>query len=211
MKIIALSDTHTKHRAINVPDGDVLIFAGDFMGSGYKYKEVKDFGMWFSDQPHKYKILIAGNHDRLLQSDKKYCLSKFSKDILYLEDSGCEIDGVKFWGSPYTPYFCDWAFDYQLRNGFMHWDKIPVDTDVLITHGPPYGCLDQMIPGATERLGCIELKNIIDKIAPQVHIFGHIHGSYGHTKNIVSNFYNSSICNEKYEPVNAPHVIDVTK
>src|ERR1700722_2905947 len=146
MKIVALSDTHAEHREVTVPDGDVLIFAGDFMTCGRRYAEVQSFGKWFSEQPHKHKILVAGNHDRLMQRDLKLCLSEF-KDVHYLQDSNVVIDGIKFYGSPWQPWFYDWAFNVNRGPDIKkYWDKIQSNTDVLITHGPPYGILDQSIP-----------------------------------------------------------------
>ncbi|HXC04749.1 MAG TPA: metallophosphatase domain-containing protein [Bacteroidia bacterium] len=221
MKIVALSDTHGQHRDVTVPDGDVLMFAGDLMGSGYKHSEVKDFAEWFSNQPHKYKILVAGNHDRMFETNLDYCLSKFS-NVVYLQDSGTEINGVKFWGSPWQPWFYNWAFNVPRGPEIAkYWAKIPGDTDVLITHGPPYGILDQAIPDEvrgewssdiivhpSEHLGCEELGKQFGRIMPKVHIFGHIHGSYG-TYNDGIRFYNVSICDEQYNPVNPVTVIEV--
>src|SRR5271163_4573614 len=104
MKIVAFSDTHTFPRDVKVPDGDVLVFAGDFMGSGYKHHEVKDFGEWFSSVGNfKYRILVAGNHDRMVESNRLYCLEKFSKDVIYLENQEVILDGIQFYGSPVQP------------------------------------------------------------------------------------------------------------
>jgi Icc-related predicted phosphoesterase len=217
MKLAAFSDTHAHHRTVKVPDADVVIFAGDFMTSGYRHSEVKDFGEWFSNLPHKYKILVAGNHDRMVESDKSYCLSKFSSDVIYLEDSEIVINGVKFWGSPYQPWFYNWAFNVHRGDPIKeHWYKIPADTDVLITHGPPWGILDQSYPyssSPSEHVGCEELGKQFSRINPKVHIFGHIHGSYGNTKCFAhrdyTDFYNVAICDEQYRPVNKPVIIEV--
>lgn len=231
MRLVALSDTHTYHREVTVPDGDVLIFGGDLMSSGYKHSEVKDFADWWNNLPHKYKLLVAGNHDRMFETNLEYCLSKFTGTI-YLQDSGIEINGVKFWGSPYQPWFYDWAFNVSRGEVIKkHWDLIPSDTDVLITHGPPYGVLDQARPNGmdstwgskiilppTEHCGCEELGKAVYRIKPKVHIFGHIHGSYGsqgsYPKELMipksdTRYFNASICNEQYNPANEPHVIDL--
>jgi Icc-related predicted phosphoesterase len=218
MKLAAFSDTHAHHRTVKVPDADVVIFAGDFMTSGYRHSEVKDFGEWFSSLPHKHKILVVGNHDRMFESDAAYCLSKFSSDIIYLEDSEIVINGVKFWGSPYQPWFYNWAFNVHRGDPIKeHWDTISADTDVLITHGPPWGILDMMDPNGSwkgyEHLGCEELwKTIHDRLSAKVHIFGHIHGGYGHDSKSYSkmiDFYNVAICDEQYRPVNKPFIIEV--
>ena len=221
LKIIALSDTHTFHRKVTVPDGDVLVYAGDLMGSGYRHDEVKDFAKWWNNLPHANKILVAGNHDRMFQGNLDYCLDKFS-GTTYLQDSEVVIDGVKFYGSPWQPEFYNWAFNVPRGTEIKkYWDKIPDDVDCLITHGPPYGILDQIISDnhiwrsdilvhPTEHLGCEELdKQVAERIKPKVHIFGHIHGGYGYYKNKVTRFYNVSICDERYFPVNPVTVIEV--
>lgn len=233
MRLVALSDTHNEHSSVQVPDGDVLIFSGDFMTCGYKNNEVISFASWINSKPHKHKIIVAGNHDRLMESYQSQCLSYFSKDVIYLKDSGIVIDGVNFWGSPYQPWFYDWSFNVHRGAPIRkHWDKIPDNTDVLITHGPPYGVLDQMRPEVetwkskllippTEHLGCEELALAVNRVKPKIHIFGHIHGSYGKQgytdkeaeslmmPKVSTISYNVSICNEQYHPVNEPFVIDL--
>ena len=229
MKIVALSDTHTQHRQIKeVPNGDVLIFAGDLMNCGTDEIDIVSFANWFMNQPHKYKILVAGNHDRLFEKYEGFCVDFFtqyySKNFHYLHDSGITIEGVKFWGSPYQPEFCNWAFNVERGEAIrLHWNKIPNNTDVLITHGPAYGVLDQMnTPGSkyfTEgHLGCKDLLEAVERTKPKVHIFGHIHGGYGSYKSdesvglfLPTDSYNASICNEAYKPVNEPHVIELNK
>jgi len=212
MRIIAISDTHTQHRNLKkLPIGDVLIHAGDFMGSGYRHQEVKDFADWFSSQSSKHKILVAGNHDRMLEADEKWCLSKFSPDVIYLKDSGVTIDSVKFWGSPYQPEFREWAFNVSRGYLHKHWDLIPSDIDVLITHGPSYGVLDKMYEDSKEHLGCPELPERISKlnIKSLTHIFGHIHGGSGHILNGNVDSYNVAQCDEQYIIHNRPAVIDL--
>lgn len=224
LTLVAFSDTHGHHKNLVLPDGDVLIFAGDLMTCGRRMSEIKSFGEWFSRQTHKYKILVAGNHDRYFEHSIGLSLSQFSKDVVYLQDASWVINGFKFWGSPYQPEFCNWAFNVPRGTPIKeHWDRISSDTDVLITHGPPYGILDQMNPqwstgkSYSEHLGCEELRKTVDSISPKVHIFGHIHGSYGHDKSLdcyspkITNFYNVSICNEDYNPCNSPTVINIEK
>lgn len=226
MKIVAFSDTHTYHRQVAVPDGDVLVFAGDLMGSGYKHTEVKDFAEWFGGLPHRNKIVVAGNHDRLFETNPTWALQQFSRpsigSFVYLRDSSVTIEGVKFYGSPVQPWFLDWAFNVPRGAAIReYWDRIPHDTDVLITHGPPYGVLDQMVPTGemlyktnrillpTEHLGCEELAKVVEIVKPKVHIFGHIHGGAGTTIKDGVAFHNVAVCNESYRPVNDPHVIEI--
>lgn len=218
MKIVCISDTHTKHRQIEIPDGDVLVFAGDLMSSGYSAKEVVDFSVWLSELPHKHKVIIAGNHDRLAELNPQPFRDELKEVAIYLEDSGTEIDGIKFWGSPYTPEFGTWAFNAP-RDGSIkkHWDKIPMDTDVLITHGPPYGILDKTggllykSPGVWEdmSLGCHYLAERVKEIKPVLHIFGHIHGGYGQEIANETLHINASVLSEGYQLKNEPYVIDI--
>ena len=229
IKIVALSDTHSYHHKVDVPAGDVLVFAGDLMTCGRKFHEVMSFASWFMKHPHPHKVLVAGNHDRLFQSQKAACINEFkirpNGDFHYLEDSGCVIRGWNFWGSPYTPWFYNWAFDYYRGDGVKHWNKIPSDTDILVTHGPPLGFGDQAIPYATniggimqpptEHVGCGELLNAVRLVKPAAHFFGHIHGGHGvhfdfkdqYNLNIDTAFHNVSICNEDYDPVNPAHTL----
>ncbi len=182
MKLVFISDTHNLHRHYGLqpwgllPDGDVLIHCGDVTTYGTG-EEVQQFLYWVSNQPHKHKIWIAGNHDRCLDFDSQYLGRLNPNGIVYLQESGIEINGVKFWGSPYTPDHCDFAF--QLHNQEEErWAKIPTDTDVLITHGPPFGILD--VGHDLPHAGCDRLLNhVLDRVRPKVHAFGHIHEGYG--------------------------------
>ena len=118
MKLHIISDTHTKHRELNLPGGETLIHAGDFMSSGHSVREFEEFLQWMNGQDYTHKILIAGNHDRILEIEPelaKSILDGFPK-ITYLQDEGCTIDGINFYGSPWTPAFCGWAF--QLHNDY---------------------------------------------------------------------------------------------
>jgi hypothetical protein len=130
--------------------------------------------------------------------------------ITYLQDSGIEIDGLKFWGSPWQPWFCDWAFNLPRMGPDLRevWNKIPLGTDVLITHGPPHGVLDQVHGG--DHLGCEELKNRLVSVKPQVHIFGHIHDSYGVAQSKTTTYVNPSSCDEQYRMRNQPIVLELS-
>lgn len=172
MKIVALSDTHV------VPRCDLLIHAGDFSGRG-RVEDTVDFLQWFERQPAKHRVLIAGNHDLFAEAHA----AEFSRmlrayEIAHLHDSGIEIDGLKIWGSPYTPKFFDWAFMRERGEAIRaHWDLIPEDTDILITHGPPLGRGDRNDKG--EFCGCADLLKRVEVVKPRLHIFGHIHEGRG--------------------------------
>jgi predicted phosphohydrolase len=210
MRLVFISDTHT-HRGLALPAGDVLVHAGDSTSTG-TLPEVAAFLEWFSAQPHPHKIFIAGNHDWLFAREKGLAgmLIAEHPGIRYLQDAGCEIDGVRFWGSPWQPAFCDWAFNLPRRGDALReaWGRIPPGTDVLITHGPPHGILDRVRGG--EPLGCEELRARVEVVKPRIHAFGHIHDAYGVALAGTRVFVNASTCDEAYRPVNRPIVVDVT-
>lgn len=209
MRIVCISDTHlmhTKYR-FDVPDGDVLIHAGDATFQG-RSEEIRAFSTWFGRLPHKRKIFVAGNHDLGFQFAREEAISLLPKKCHYLEDSGVEIDGVKFWGSPWQPEFFNWAFNLPRGQELKkHWDLIPADTNVLITHSPPFGIGDWVERG--EHVGCMDMLDAIRRVQPAVHVCGHIHGGYGRHRIQNMEFINASICNEAYQPVNAPFVVDL--
>lgn len=201
MKIVCISDTHTFHRDLDVPDGDVLIHSGDvsFNGEPYAYK---DFDKWLGELPHKKKIIIAGNHD--------FNFYEFPwLNGIPLNNSGIRFDGVSFYGSPITPTFSDWAFMADPGDPIKeYWDKIPKNTDVLIVHGPPLGILDET--DRHQNVGCYDLLQAVKKIKPKLNVFGHIHQSYGKFEADGTIFVNASSCNEQYDPVNAPIVVEIS-
>jgi len=210
-QLVLISDTHGLHDQVKVPEGDILIHAGDFMNGGRDLYEVTRFARWWNRHPHPHKILIGGNHDRYLEKDKTEVLSYFENTI-YLEDSGCSLLGLNFWGSPYTPAFMQWSFmRHRGEDIKKHWDKIPNDTDILVTHGPPWGILDQVDPyNNSEYLGCQDLSRKYNEIfEPKLHLFGHIHGSYGQSKIGNTIFVNASQVDEQYRVVNKPVVIEL--
>jgi len=210
MRLVFVSDTHT-HRNINLPEGDVLVHAGDATSTG-TLPQVSPFLEWFSSQPHRHKIFIAGNHDWLFhrEPDLAAMLLAEHPDLVYLQDSGVEIDGIRFWGSPWQPAFCDWAFNLPRKGPRIReaWNRIPLGTDVLITHGPPHGALDQV--QGREHLGCEELKLRRAVVKPRVHVFGHIHDSYGVAFAGSRILLNVSVCDEDYRPVNRPIVVEIS-
>ena len=208
MRIVCLSDTHNFHEQIEVPDGDILIHAGDATSQGTQF-EVENFLKWFAELPHKYKIFVAGNHDWLYERDNRLArLLTANYGIKYLQDSDTIIENVKIYGSPWQPRFFNWAFN--LNRGAeiaQKWKLIPNDTDILITHGPPFGILDQTPAG--DFAGCGELRKKVEEIRPKLHIFGHIHQGYGKKKASGIQFINASNCDESYDPVNPPITFEV--
>lgn len=175
-RIVAIADTHGEHAELKLPDGDILIHAGDMTPRG-TLKQLESVANWLRAQPHRHKLLIAGNHDFAMQRDAQNARALFH-GLTYLEDSEVTCEGLRIWGSPWQPWFHDWAFN--LRRGAdidAKWKLIPEGVDVLITHGPPAGYGDKVWSG--ERVGCEDLTRHLDRVKPKVHFFGHIHEDRG--------------------------------
>lgn len=205
MRIVLISDTHSMHDKVSVPGGDVLVHAGDLSMMGQK-TEYESVAKWINALPHKHKIVIAGNHDFAIYK----FISRLAPSVHYLENFGIAIDGIKFWGSPITPRFGSWAYGVERGKDIAEYrSEIPNDTDVLITHGPPMGILDQAIPQHSENLGCADLLQRVKKIRPRIHVFGHIHGGYGSRVIDGTYFCNASVVNEAYRAVNSPIVAEI--
>lgn len=210
MKLVCISDTHSLHRRIpNVPDGDILIHAGDCLGAG-TLDNVLDLNDWLGSLPHEHKIVIAGNHDWIFQEAPALAREALT-NATYLEDSGVEIDGLSFWGSPWTPTFMEWAFMRDRGQPiYEKWELIPDKTDVLITHGPPKNVGDEVSLGFRSfNAGCIDLLHRIDQLSLKAHVFGHIHEGYGEYKRGTARLINASTCTERYEPTNTPIVLEI--
>ena len=209
-KIVCLSDTHNCNEQIIVPDGDILIHAGDATIRG-SIPEIEAFNDWFANLPHKIKIFVAGNHDWLFETNNSYARKMLDDSIIYLQDSFVNIEGLKIYGAPWQPRFFDWAFNLMRGAELAEkWKLIPLDTDILITHGPPHGILDE-VPRKywIENTGCEELRKKVEEIHPKAHIFGHIHCGYGQTEQFGVKFINASNCDEEYNPTNAPIVFEI--
>tara|TARA_R100001369_G_scaffold92902_1_gene141183 strand:+ start:102 stop:728 length:627 start_codon:yes stop_codon:yes gene_type:complete len=205
MKIICISDTHNKHEGLILPEADCIIHAGDFTDAGTK-QETHSFLKWYSALPYKYKILIAGNHDFYLENNKENLKAIIPDNVYYLEDSGITIENIKIWGSPYIPGTGNWAFLKERGKAILsHWNKIPLDTNILITHGPPYGILDEL--DDKSQLGCINLKEKVETLKISYHVFGHVHNEYGTVKKKKTLFINSCSLDHRQRILNAPIVI----
>lgn len=210
MKITFISDTHTKHREMtdDLPGGPMIIHCGDVSSRGNIY-EIQDFLDWFSELPYTHKIFIAGNHDFGFQNSQIKSEIKIPKNIYYLEDESVIIEGIKFYGSPWQPWFCNWAFNLPRGGNELKekWVDIPEDTDILIVHAPPKGILDSVSRGG-EHVGCELLRDRILEIKPKIVSFGHIHEAYG--KEIINDitYINASLLDLRYTYTNKPIIID---
>jgi Icc-related predicted phosphoesterase len=216
-RITFISDTHTKHDKVNgfLTGGDILIHAGDLTGRGY-ITEIENFMKWY-DKINNYdtKVFIAGNHDFGFQDDNQKLRGLLTgyKTIDYLEDElmmvGEDYDNmVKIWGTPWQPEFHNWAFNLPRGEKLKEkWDMIPVNTDILITHGPPFGKLDY-VKYPNQNVGCEELMKRVEEIKPKIHVFGHIHEGYGYVFDGNTHFINAAVLNGRYEFRNKPITVD---
>ena len=216
-RITFISDSHTKHDKLNgfLPGGDILIHSGDLTSRGY-ITEIENFMKWY-DKINNYdtKVFIAGNHDFGFQDDNEKVKGLVTgyKTIDYLQDElmmvGEEYEGmVNIWGSPWQPEFYNWAFNLPRGEKIKEkWDMIPVDTDILITHGPPFGKLDY-VPYDSVNVGCEELMKRVEEIKPKIHVFGHIHEGYGYVFDGNTHYINAAVLNGRYEFRNKPITVD---
>lgn len=239
MKIACVSDVHGKI-GFQWPKADVLVLAGDILPNFSYVKRSDCFmqSMWLEEtfcplvqklldkNAYDHVVMIPGNHDRLFQMDEELArkvLKPIRGSFHLLIDEDAVIDGKIFYGSPWTPWFGGdfWAFNFPDHNANFFrarahsrvcWDNIPDDTEVLITHGPPRGILDEVNRGET--VGCPWLKERIDSLDKlKLHVFGHIHESQGMKilghKSGFRTFVNAAVCTLNYKPVNQVQVIEI--
>ena len=193
----------------DMPEGDILVHSGDFTGRlTHQVEDMISLNTWLGTLPYKHKLLVPGNHDKLCEKDPNTARGLLSNGTLLI-DEGITIDGIRFWGHPWTPVFGNWYFMKSPGSHMKKYtDKIPEDTDVLISHGPPRGVLDELDWDKTH-VGCEQLLSRVLDIKPKVHAFGHIHCARGEYKGLHTHFVNSAICDEGYRPVHRPIVVEI--
>lgn len=213
MKICAISDTHSKHRLIDISlipaDTDLLIHAGDITWTG-EYNILADFNAWLEKLSWiEHKVVIAGNHDRSLEKQPGLAQGILTNAI-YLCDSMVDIEGLRIYGSAWTPQFGrNWAFMAERGKDIARFWRClaegQVKPDILLTHGPPHGILDTVYSG--EQAGCEELAKAVAIVKPKLHVFGHIHEGYGRIEKDGTLFVNAATVDEHYRPTNPPQII----
>lgn len=222
MKIGIISDTHGFHYnftdQINNLDVDVLVHAGDATAHGTQ-QELNQFVQWLSSFTHiKHKLFVGGNHDEVIEQTnnnfgKYHVLTAFCKElaVTYIHHRLVEIEGVKFWGSSMSPAFMNWYNMYKREDGEILWKLIPDDTNVLITHTPPFNVLDEVEGWGGGHVGCEALLARVDNELKELklHCFGHIHNSHGSIKINNTTFVNGALLNEQYKPANKPIVVEI--
>ena len=201
VRLVLISDTHLRHP--EVPPGDLLIHAGDLTPRG-TLPEMKRAASWLRGLPHPHKVVIAGNHDFCLEEEPGL-RELFEPDVRYLCDEGAELAGLRLWGSPWTPWFHDWAFNLPRGEALREvWERIPEGLDVLITHGPPAGVLDRTRDGLL--VGCEDLLHAVRAKPPALHVFGHIHEAHGSLVEGPTTYVNAAI---GWSRRGAPVVVDL--
>jgi Icc-related predicted phosphoesterase len=207
MKILHISDTHCFHEQLNDKwnweEIDLIIHSGDESNNiipAINYHESINFFNWFSKINVKHKIFVAGNHSTAI--DKRLITPGdiHSLGIIYLEHSLVDIEGIKIFGSPFTPTFGNWSFMKSRNKLDNMWSKIPEESDILVIHGPPYSVQDLSWnkDGFLEYCGCKSLLNHCNRIKPKIVQTGHIHdgdniNNYGVKINENSYFINSAL------------------
>ena len=198
--MVLMSDTHEQHRKVDVPDGDLLIHAGDFTYFNRSPSAVRDFNQWLHSMPHKYKVVIPGNHES--RPGGPAWREQITGAVVLINE-GIELAGLRIWSSPVTPG--DWgAFgsgtEDELERAYA---RIPDVTDVLITHGPPFGILD-LQSDSDEPQGCRQLLEAVRRVTPRLHVFGHIHPSYGMVCSGGTTFVNAALAGPGYGVTKRP-------
>jgi len=212
-KVVCISDSHTQLRKAKIPSGDILLHAGDITDVG----DIQDIEQ-FTWNLKKYQsvfsaiVVCGGNHDFCFSADKNKRPTE-AEDILkragiiYLQDSFTIQKGLKIYGSPWQPEFCDWNFNLPRGKALADkWAMIPDDTDILLTHSPPYGILDYV---NFSHQGCQDLAYRVKQVKPKLHCYGHLHMNYGIQKEADTIFVNASLCNDENYLVNQPIEVEL--
>ena len=206
MKVVVLSDTHGNFYNIDMPEGDILIVAGDWSAQGGMYACIT-FNKWLNVQPFKHKLYIPGNHE--LGFEQNPSLENLITAGININKKLITIEGINFFGYSYTLPFNNWAFAKNENLQEYYFKTIaPEKVDILVTHGPPYGILD----GGYEEnnLGSKALLEYVKEIEPKLHVFGHIHEGYGINKTAMPNttFANVSLV-DTLAIINKPMVFKI--
>lgn len=233
MRLVFISDTHQRHDFV-IPDGDVLIHAGDFTMEG-RIPELQRFASWINvvriGGGFKDVVVIPGNHELGMPKNESLFREMLGPKVTFLVHQPAVVGGLRFFGSPYTPRFFDW--EYNVDRGELLarlWSQIPSDTQVLVTHGPPYGRLDSVNrPGGEmdamdfgsygkgdrsrrhrqTHVGCVDLMQRIQDLKDlRLHVFGHIHAPGVEAAASGVMYVNASTCNQQYKAVHKPHIFD---
>jgi predicted phosphodiesterase len=213
MKLVAVSDLHGTLPSI--PPCDLLLIAGDVCpATGHSIARQAswldtDFRRWLGQVPARKIIGVAGNHDFIFEQAPQQVPDGLP--WVYLQDSGTRWEGLSIWGTPWQPWFFDWAFNLYERDLAAKWQLIPEGTDVLVLHGPPFGYGDGVPRDeGIEHTGSRSLLERIQLVAPRVAVFGHIHEGRGEWQVGRTLLANVTILDEGYRHVHEPWQHELT-
>lgn len=208
-RFVFLSDTHNQHKDLILPEGDILVHSGDACLHG-TVKEFASFVEWFRNvEGFKHKIFVPGNHDMFVEEAYHMSMSMLDDDVHMLINRSIILDDISIYGAPWSPNLRGWAF--CPGDAIVHeWKKIPDKVDLLITHSPAYDLMDKPHPPAqSPKYGCKDLAEALLKRRIRYHAFGHIHGSYGMSNYNDRIMINACNCDEEYDLINKPIVVDI--
>jgi len=227
VKFVCISDTHSKHRQLVLPEGDVLIHSGDFCFAAkgnyiQEEQHTRDFNDWLGELDFEHKIVIAGNHDMIFEDDPSFARSLIT-NATYLDQEVLEIGGFRIYGEPRQPEFFNWGFNVHRGKMKDVWAMVPENVDILVTHGPPHGFGDLAEdmhggigwgPPQMIRVGCKAQRRMLDSRVEEGDPFklivcGHIHSGYGRWVSGPTQIVNASVVNERYRVANKPVVIEL--
>ena len=211
MRIVAISDLHNNFmRAL--PQGDILLIAGDFTSRG-KVEEIVNFSKFLTRFKRVYKEIVVtpGNHDFLFEENEELARSLITDATVLINESHTLYNGMTIFGSPVVAP-CWGVFNYDFQERMHLYDSIPNNTDILMTHTPAFGILDKV--SSLQNVGCDMLRDKLRSMTQlKLHLFGHIHEDYGmvdHPREFTHLAVNSSICRRGIkEGLNEPVVIEL--
>jgi predicted phosphohydrolase len=209
LRVVCISDTHELHRELVVPDGDLLIHAGDFTFFGRETRAIVDFNDWLGDLPHPHKIVTCGNHEYAFESDRS--LHGLITNATLLLNESATVGPAKVWASPLTPHFGGTFGRSNAEERLRAYRAIPADVDILVTHGPPYGILDHSPSDYREPAGDKELREAVIRARPKLHVFGHIHSGYGVRPTRHTVFVNAALFGLDGSLENRPIVLELSQ
>lgn len=221
MKIWFISDTHCEHQNLEVPDVDAVIHCGDESNHGNAWMnepEARRFFDWYSELKIPAKIFVPGNHSTAIEQG--LIRSTDYPEVTFLIHESMQWNGMRIFGSPYTPEFFNWAYMKARSQLDIVWQSIPDDIDILITHGPPKGIMDvtaDMYTGEPVHVGSKSLmRHVEHRIRPRIHAFGHIHDepaihNYGTLFHGATQFINCACCHLTRGLVNQGVVVELDR
>ena len=201
MRLLLISDTHELHRELRLPPADLLLHAGDWTMFSKRMSAVRDFDEWLGEQNLRYGAVgCPGNHEFYLEEDERK--ASLTRNLSILNGAEATVGGLRIWGSAVTPLAGGAFGKSNPTDRSRHWAAIPAGIDILITHGPPAGILD-------DSCGDPELLDAVRRTRPKLHLFGHVHGSYGVHETADTTFVNAALLGPDGDLAYDPLVLEI--